>query len=184
MRQGTSMSRCADRVCSPCCCWLPTRPLATALLRPPPHPRHPCPCPRARSAIGCRDTDCSLCQYNPNRICDRDFGKKYLVGDVLKAKCGAPIKVEVQDQQGRAFKGMLPGLHLEAVLVDGVAYKDRGGDGKVLGEDELKGCFKLTNHRVSHLALARRRRSPGLRSLAARVWAARPGQAPAVRLPR
>jgi hypothetical protein len=37
------------------------------------------------------------------------------------------------------------------VLVDGVAYKDRGGDGRVLGEEELKGCFKLTNHRVSRL---------------------------------
>jgi hypothetical protein len=69
--------------------------------------------PVPRRAIGCRDNDCSLCQYNPNRLCEREFGKKYLVGDVLKAKCGAPIKVEVTDKQGKLHSAELPGLHLE-----------------------------------------------------------------------
>lgn len=42
---------------------------------------------------------------------------------------------------------------LQVALVDGVAFKDRGGDGKVLSEDELKSCFKLTNHRVRRSGL-------------------------------
>ena len=32
---------------------------------------------------------------NPNRRCTGNFADKYLAGDVLKATCGAPIRVEL-----------------------------------------------------------------------------------------
>ena len=39
-----------------------------------------------------------LCQHNPHRRCQVNFDKKYLVNDILKAKCNAPIRVEVIDR--------------------------------------------------------------------------------------
>ena len=41
---------------------------------------------------------CPLCVQNPNRRCSGNFSTKYLSGDVLKAKCGASIRVEVVDR--------------------------------------------------------------------------------------
>ena len=35
---------------------------------------------------------------NPHRRCEGNFAGKYLAGDVLKAKCGASIRVEVLDR--------------------------------------------------------------------------------------
>ena len=36
-----------------------------------------------------------MCAQNPHRRCSGNFSTKYLSGDVLKAKCGASIRVEV-----------------------------------------------------------------------------------------
>lgn len=53
----------------------------TTCLAPPhlrrslPLPTHSSPC----SALGCRDLECSLCQFNPTRVCERNYSKKYLV---------------------------------------------------------------------------------------------------------
>ena len=41
---------------------------------------------------------CKLCKHNPNRRCAVNFDKKYLVNDVLKAKCQAAIRVEVVER--------------------------------------------------------------------------------------
>ena len=49
-------------------------------------------------SLGCLDTECSLCAQNPHRRCEGNFAGKYLAGDVLKAKCGASIRVEVLDR--------------------------------------------------------------------------------------
>ena len=38
---------------------------------------------------------CRICMENPNRRCRGNFADKYLAGDVLKATCGAPIRVEI-----------------------------------------------------------------------------------------
>jgi len=38
---------------------------------------------------------CRICMQNPNRRCRGNFADKYLAGDVLKATCGAPIRVEI-----------------------------------------------------------------------------------------
>lgn len=46
--------------------------------------------------LGCLDPACTLCLQNPLRRCnDSCFAPKYLAGDILKAKCGASIRVEV-----------------------------------------------------------------------------------------
>ena len=47
--------------------------------------------------LGCNDTTCALCAQNPQRRCQGNFASKYLAGDVLKAKCGASIRVEIID---------------------------------------------------------------------------------------
>ena len=44
---------------------------------------------------GARDMACRICAENPNRRCRGNFADKYLAGDVLKATCGAPIRVEI-----------------------------------------------------------------------------------------
>ncbi|GIM13333.1 hypothetical protein Vretimale_16466, partial [Volvox reticuliferus] len=145
--------------------------------------RHEC------CALGCRDSQCTLCQYNPMRLCDRNFCKKYLVGDVLKAKCSAPIRVELRRKVpapevtaagetagtvgtggagvvvGGSMVGPAPGplleedefnnVMLEVILLDGVMFKERGGDSRILGEDDLRACFKLNNHKDEPLLQAK-----------------------------
>lgn len=54
------------------------------------------PCQFCRS-LGCLEPGCPLCAQNPNRRCAGSFSTKYLSGDVLKAKCGASIRVQVVD---------------------------------------------------------------------------------------
>ena len=46
-------------------------------------------------SIGCLCPDCELCKQAQHRRCTSCFGSKYLSGDALKAKCGAPIMVEI-----------------------------------------------------------------------------------------
>ncbi|KAI8470506.1 MAG: hypothetical protein J3K34DRAFT_521291 [Monoraphidium minutum] len=103
--------------------------------------RHEC------SALGCRDSECPLCTYNPHRVCERNFQKKYLVGDPLRAKCGASLRVELLDAAGNPVTEGYPDLTFELTLLDGVAFKDRGGESRLLSDEELKACFKLTNHK-------------------------------------
>lgn len=55
-----------------------------------------------RSNQGCLDNECQLCKHNPNRKCVGNFNGKYLAGDILKARCGASIWVEVVNTQSGA----------------------------------------------------------------------------------
>ncbi|KAI8463749.1 MAG: hypothetical protein J3K34DRAFT_526758 [Monoraphidium minutum] len=103
--------------------------------------RHEC------SALGCRDGECPLCAYNPQRLCERNFQKKYLVGDPLRAKCGAALRLELCYLEGNPVTQGAPDLTIELTLLDGVAFKDRGGEGRLLSDEELRSCFRLTNHK-------------------------------------
>ena len=47
--------------------------------------------------LGCKDLTCHICSQNPNRQCSVNFNNKYLAGDILKAKCGASIFIEITD---------------------------------------------------------------------------------------
>lgn len=67
----------------------------------------------ARRSSGCGDGACSLCQYNPSRICKRNLKAKYLIDDHLKAKCGAGLRVEVVDENGQCIVDVLPDIELE-----------------------------------------------------------------------
>lgn len=69
--------------------------------------------PSPRSALGCRDAECPLCSFNPKRVCERNFQKKYLVGDPLKAKCGAAIRMELTDMHGNVVTAGYPDLTFE-----------------------------------------------------------------------
>ena len=60
---------------------------------------------------------------NPQRRCLGNFADKYLAGDILKAKCGASIRVEVID---RATGQIAPpeavgDVYLEVQLTDPIA---------------------------------------------------------------
>ncbi len=41
------------------------------------------------------NTACVMCKHSPKRRCTANFTSKYLQNDMLKAACGAMIKVEV-----------------------------------------------------------------------------------------
>lgn len=61
------------------------------------------------------DPTCSLCRQTLHRRCVGTFAPKYLSGDQLKAKCGAPIRVEVLDRStGLPVSGdQLADIHIE-----------------------------------------------------------------------
>ncbi len=60
------------------------------------------------------DPQCVLCEHNPHRRCNVNFAPKYLVNDVLKAKCEAPIRVEIIDRAtGVPVGDDIQDIHLE-----------------------------------------------------------------------
>ena len=68
-------------------------------------------------SLGCLDPQCVLCEHNPHRRCNVNFAPKYLVNDVLKAKCEAPIRVEIIDRAtGVPLGEDIPDVHLEVRL--------------------------------------------------------------------
>ena len=67
-------------------------------------------------SLGCLDPQCVLCEHNPHRRCNVNFAPKYLVNDVLKAKCEAPIRVEIIDRSTGVPVGEdIPDVHLEVL---------------------------------------------------------------------
>ena len=101
--------------------------------------RHDC------QSSGCGDAGCGLCQFNPSRVCTRNLKQKYLIDDALRAKCGAPLRVELVDAAGRRRRlenggsgggggggggSVLPrGARLEACVLNGERYRELCPDG-------------------------------------------------------
>ncbi|KAG1669208.1 hypothetical protein FOA52_001459 [Chlamydomonas sp. UWO 241] len=84
--------------------------------------RHDC------MALGCLDPQCALCQHNPCRRCVVNFDRKYLVSDLLKARCGASIRIELVDRNtGMPIEEDIPDLRLETYILDGNLYDNKGG---------------------------------------------------------
>lgn len=76
-------------------------------------PTRTLPLPPCR-ALGCLDPQCALCQYNPNRRCHVNFDRKYLVNDILKAKCAANIRVELIDRiTGQVYEDDVSDIKVE-----------------------------------------------------------------------
>lgn len=106
-------------------------------------------------SLGCLDSQCVLCEHNPHRRCSVNFSNKYLVNDVLRAKCDAPIRVEVIDRvTGQPAGDALGDLTLELCILDGNQYDARCVDvGQERGED-LEACALLLNNKAQPLLLA------------------------------
>lgn len=66
-------------------------------------------------SLGCLEPGCALCAQNPNRRCSNNFSGKYLAGDVLKAKCGASIRVDIVNRADLepATPNAIKDIHLE-----------------------------------------------------------------------
>lgn len=102
--------------------------------------RHDC------QSTGCGDMSCVLCQYNPSRLCTRNVKQKYLIDDHLKAKCGAPLRVELVDEQGSCHtEGLPPGVQLEMHVLNGEKYKELCPDNTLLSVASIKNCI-ITHH--------------------------------------
>ncbi|WIA18162.1 hypothetical protein OEZ85_009637 [Tetradesmus obliquus] len=96
---------------------------------------------------GCGDNGCSLCQYNPSRICKRNLKQKYLIDDHLRAKCGAGLRVEVVDENGQCVSEPVPDMELEVHMLNGEKYKEVCPDNTLLNNAQLRGCIIQPNHK-------------------------------------
>ncbi|GAX78271.1 hypothetical protein CEUSTIGMA_g5713.t1 [Chlamydomonas eustigma] len=113
--------------------------------------RHDC------MALGCLDPQCSLCQHNPSRRCVVNFDRKYLVHDMLKARCGASIRIELIDRNtGLPIEEDIPDLRLETYILDGNLYDNKfleGGsrvtEGGTESVEDLEMCALLLNKKKS-----------------------------------
>ncbi|GFR43381.1 hypothetical protein Agub_g4453, partial [Astrephomene gubernaculifera] len=102
--------------------------------------RHDC------QSTGCGDQACVLCQYNPSRLCTRNVKQKYLIDDHLKAKCGAPLRVELVDETGACHtEGLAPGVQLEMHVLNGEKYKELCPDNTLLSLGAIRNCI-ISHH--------------------------------------
>jgi len=106
------------------------------------NPSHPCiPQPHPRSS-GCGDGACTLCAFNPSRICRRNLKQKYLIDDHLRAKCGAALRVEAVDDAGQCVGSATPaGLRLELCVLNGERYGELCPDDGLLDTAQLRSCI-------------------------------------------
>jgi hypothetical protein len=95
--------------------------------------------------IGCTDPSCQLCLQAQARRCDRNFCPKYLVGDPLRAACGAAIRVQVIDTvSGRkATAAATADMALEVVVINGKALEALAG--LSLSDRDLEEFILLAN---------------------------------------
>ncbi|KAK9841626.1 hypothetical protein WJX74_008974 [Apatococcus lobatus] len=102
-------------------------------------------------SLGCLDPRCDLCRQAPHRRCISNFAPKYLSGDNLKAKCGAPIRIEVIDQYtGETVPAeKLNDLHLEVCILEGKSYSELTAGAET--DKELDDCTLLTNSQGKEL---------------------------------
>ncbi|KAG2502074.1 hypothetical protein HYH03_000567 [Edaphochlamys debaryana] len=102
--------------------------------------RHDC------QSTGCGETGCVLCQYNPSRLCTRNVKSKYLIDDHLRAKCGAPLRVELVDDTGACYmEGLPPGVQLEMHVLNGEKYKELCPEATLLSTNIIKSCI-ISHH--------------------------------------
>jgi hypothetical protein len=81
---------------------------------------------KSRSAPGCLEPQCALCQHSTDRRCTSNFDRKYLVHDRMLARCGAVIRIEALDAAtGAPYEGELRGVQFEMAVLDGALYDTR-----------------------------------------------------------
>lgn len=99
-------------------------------------------------ALGCLVPSCKLCKHNPSRRCAVNFDKKYLVNDVLKAKCQAVIRVEVVERatnQPIDTCDLRDEIILQMAILDGNTYDAKFEAGM---EGDFESCLLLMNNKV------------------------------------
>ena len=99
-------------------------------------------------ALGCVLPSCQLCKHNPSRRCAVNFDKKYLVNDVLKAKCQAVIRVEIVERQTNMpvdVRELREELILQMAILDGNTYDAKFEAGL---ENDFEPCLLLMNNKV------------------------------------
>ncbi|KAF5832185.1 hypothetical protein DUNSADRAFT_12024 [Dunaliella salina] len=102
--------------------------------------RHDC------MSTGCGEPSCLLCQFNPSRLCRRNLKNKYLIDDHIKAKCNAPLRVELVDESGACvLEGLPPGMQLEVHVLNGEKYREICPDNVLLSHQQLRACI-ISNH--------------------------------------
>jgi len=90
------------------------------------------------------DPGCEICRQTPHRRCRTSFARKYLSGDPVKAKCGAPIEIQVIDQvTGETVPGsQLTNLQIEVCSTSPASLAfPRGSPKDILGT-----CLKQPQH--------------------------------------
>ena len=97
--------------------------------------------------MGCLDEKCVLCEHNPKRRCSVNFCGKYLVNDPLRARCGAQIRLELVDGEGKVFTGAIPGLKLEICVLDGNSYVSSCYSSREDEREKLEKSMLLSNKR-------------------------------------
>lgn len=112
-------------------------------------------------AQGCHpDLPCALCAHSTDRRCTRTFEGKYLTDVGVRARCGAPIRLELVDPStGAVHEEALDGVELEMIVLDGKGYdekfKEEAARGVVVSSDEeLNGIRLLTNNRGTPLLVS------------------------------
>lgn len=106
-------------------------------------------------SLGCLDAQCVLCEHNPHRRCSVNFSPKYLVNDVLKAKCDAPIRVELIDRTtGQPISDDLPDVTLEMCVLDGNMYDTKVVEAGEERDQDLEACALLLNNKAQALLSA------------------------------
>jgi hypothetical protein len=91
---------------------------------------------------------CKLCKHNPSRRCAVNFDKKYLVNDVLKAKCQAVIRVEIVERttnQPIESSELREEMILQMAILDGNTYDAKFEAGM---EGDFEPCLLLMNNKV------------------------------------
>jgi hypothetical protein len=99
-------------------------------------------------ALGCLVPSCKLCKHNPSRRCAVNFDKKYLVNDILKAKCQAVIRVEVVERasnQPIESSELRDEMILQMAILDGNTYDAKFEAGM---EGDFESCLLLMNNKV------------------------------------
>ena len=99
-------------------------------------------------ALGCLLPSCQLCKHNPSRRCAVNFDKKYLVNDVLKAKCQAVIRVEIVERTTNMpveLGSLRDEMMLQMAILDGNTYDAKFEAGL---ENDFESCLLLMNNKV------------------------------------
>lgn len=114
-------------------------------------------------SVACSSLDCRMCRNNPDRPCKGAVSSSYFENEILKAACGAPIRVEIVDSV-TGIRDPCDGTSgapvplVTVMLLDGNQFdtliRDMSMQGQVgaVTEDQIRSCSLSLNKRVCSMA--------------------------------